>query len=182
MKNNNGKTLLLTSLVCLIPTIAGLLLYSQLPELMPTQIAGPDGTAEAPKWFAVIGMPVFVMLFNLFLHRKANRGDDGMEYPVSMIVFLKWAMPFVSLTFNSMPIAVALGFSSTVIMLLEAVSAAVLIVGWYAMEYAEKKFCGIFFIIGGFLAALGFMYGIGIKTVIVLAVAVVIGIFGSKRK
>ena len=45
MMKNEKKTLLLTSLVCLIPMVVGALVYSRLPETMATHF-GLDGTPD----------------------------------------------------------------------------------------------------------------------------------------
>ena len=54
----NKKELLLTSAVCLLPLLAGAILYSRLPETMATHW-GFDGTADgwAPRGMAVFGLP-----------------------------------------------------------------------------------------------------------------------------
>ena len=52
------KTLILTTLVCLIPVIVGVIFYNQLPEQMATHwgFSGePNGYSS--KAFAVFGLP-----------------------------------------------------------------------------------------------------------------------------
>lgn len=52
------KRLILTTVICLLPIMAGLVLYSRLPERVPTHFdfsGTPDGWSSRP--FAVFGLP-----------------------------------------------------------------------------------------------------------------------------
>ena len=55
-------TLLMSSVVILLPILAGLLLWNRLPEQIPTHW-GPTGEADgwSSKGFAVIGLPAIVL-------------------------------------------------------------------------------------------------------------------------
>ena len=61
MRRNKG-TLLLTSVVILLPALAGVLLWDRLPGQMPTHW-GVSGTADgwSGKAMAVFGMPLFFL-------------------------------------------------------------------------------------------------------------------------
>ena len=57
--NKNKKLLLLTSIICLLPTLAGIILYTKLPDQIPVQWgAGGDVSSFAPRWFPVAGISV----------------------------------------------------------------------------------------------------------------------------
>ncbi|MCD8036238.1 MAG: DUF1648 domain-containing protein [Clostridiales bacterium] len=92
---SNRKQLLLTIIICLLPAAVGLILYGSLPEQIPVQwgISG-DVSSYAPKWFAVLGMPVFFALCDLFCHWKVNKNE--FEYPKAMIAFMKYVCPVLS--------------------------------------------------------------------------------------
>ena len=57
------KTLILTTLVCLLPLVAGALVYSRLPESVPTHFdfnGDPDGwSSPAVAAFALPSIPRF---------------------------------------------------------------------------------------------------------------------------
>ena len=59
---NKKKSLIITSVVCILPLIAGVIMLGKLPEMLPVQWAN-DGTVSnyAPRWFAVFGMPIFFL-------------------------------------------------------------------------------------------------------------------------
>ena len=64
----NRKTLILTTLVCLLPIIAGALLYSRLPETVPTHFnlnGEPDGWSS--RAVAAFALPAFMLVMNCVL-------------------------------------------------------------------------------------------------------------------
>ena len=96
----NKKYWLLTSLVTLLPILAGLLLWNSLPDKLPTHF-GADGTADgwSGKAFAVFGIPVLMLLFHWIIYLttrldKQNRGHNekvlnliGLLFPAMSVVF-----------------------------------------------------------------------------------------------
>ena len=90
---DSKKTLRLASFMCILPTIVGLILYTRLPGQIPVQWgSGGEVTIYAPKWFSIIGMPLFLLAFNYYCHKKTDRDHIERNYPEVMIVFLKWVM------------------------------------------------------------------------------------------
>lgn len=68
------KRLILTTVICLLPIMAGLVLYSRLPERVPTHFdfsGTPDGWSSRP--FAVFGLPCLLAALNVFLYACLNR-------------------------------------------------------------------------------------------------------------
>ena len=65
----NKKLLILTTLVCLLPILAGLAVYSRLPAELPTHF-GMDGTPDgwSSRPMAVFGLPCFLAAGNLLLY------------------------------------------------------------------------------------------------------------------
>ena len=74
------KLMALTSVVCILPAVACLIIYGGLPEEIPIQfnLGGPAGST-APKWFVAFGMPGFLLLFNIFCHWKVNRTAEEFD-------------------------------------------------------------------------------------------------------
>ena len=62
MKKTDKKTLVVTSIVILVPIIVGCLLWSKLPDMIPTHF-GMDGTPNgwSSKPFTVFGIPIFLL-------------------------------------------------------------------------------------------------------------------------
>ena len=67
MKSINKRTLVLTSVVILLPMLLGLALWNKLPEEVPTHFdfsCTPDGYSG--RLFAVVGLPLFILACHLF--------------------------------------------------------------------------------------------------------------------
>ena len=81
MKKLN-HTMIWTTVLCLLPMLAGLLLWDKLPERMPTHwnFAGEidDYSSRA---MAVLGLPFFMALMNLFLHFMLNKDPKAANMP-----------------------------------------------------------------------------------------------------
>ena len=72
MKENKNR-IILTVLVCLLPAVAGILFWNQLPQNMPVHFnfAGEiDGYAS--KGFAAIGLPVILAVVHLITVDKVS--------------------------------------------------------------------------------------------------------------
>lgn len=104
--------LILTSLLALLPLVAGFLLWNQLPDTIATHFGSdnqPNGYSS--KAFTVIAIPLFMLAIHwlcLFatLHdpKKANVGRK-------MLVPLFWMVPALSCITSAMFYANALGFA-----------------------------------------------------------------------
>ena len=70
----NKKELLLTSLVCLLPLLAGVILYPRLPETMATHW-GFDGTANgwSSRAATVFGLPLLILALHLVCSYAESR-------------------------------------------------------------------------------------------------------------
>ena len=110
MIKKNWKTLIISSIVTVLPIFIGLILWNQLPEQMPTHwnAAGEiDGWSS--KAFAVFGLPLILLgaqwlcvLGTLADPKKANHPDKVLH-----LVF--WIIPVLSVVLNAVTIAAALG-------------------------------------------------------------------------
>ena len=92
----NKKELLLTSLVCLLPLLAGVALYPRLPETMATHW-GFDGTANgwSSRAATVFGLPLFILALHLVCFYAENRETKKNRNSVLRTVLL-WFCPACS--------------------------------------------------------------------------------------
>lgn len=98
MKKINKKTLVLTSVIILLPVMIGIFLWSKLPETIPTHF-GLDGTPDgwSSKAFAVFGIPFLMLglhLLCLFGTAQDPKYDNISEKIYALVV---WICPVVSL-------------------------------------------------------------------------------------
>ncbi len=119
MIRKNLKRLLLTSVVILLPILAGVILWDKLPDSVPIHF-GPNGEADgfASRPVAVFVMP-FVLLAVHWLCMLATATDpkrkniDGK--PLGLVL---WICPLISLLTSGVMYTTALGYAINVTMVM----------------------------------------------------------------
>lgn len=106
----NKKELLLTSLVCLLPLLAGVALYPRLPETMATHW-GFDGTANgwSSRAATVFGLPLFILALHLICFYAESHGTNRNMNPALRTVLL-WFCPAMSLLGSALTLGTGLGY------------------------------------------------------------------------
>ena len=114
IKKNKG-TLILTSIVILIPIIIGLLLWNKLPEQIPTHW-NIDGEVDgwSSKTFAVFGLPAFLLVIHWICVFASTADPKSKNYHPKMIQLVLWICPVLGLVLGSLAYAVALGYTLNV--------------------------------------------------------------------
>ena len=142
----NKKTLILTTLICLIPIVAGALLYSRLPETMATHwnMSGePDGWSS--RAFAVFGLPGILLAVNLILPFALKADPKHGNMSEALVKITVWTIPLISLLCCGLTLARGLGYTVSV-------------------EFWVPIFMGVLFIlIGNYLPKTKQSYTMGIK-------------------
>ena len=146
MIKQNKKLLILTSIITVLPILAGLALWNQLPEQMPMHwnVAGEvDGWASKPM--AVFGMPLLLLLVQ-WLCIFASRCDPKKNNHSSKMLYLVyWIVPALSIVLEALTYTAAMGYA-------------------VQMELFVTIFMGLLFIIiGNYLPKCKQNYTIGIK-------------------
>lgn len=117
MIRKNLKRLVLTSVIILLPIVAGVLLWDKLPDSVPVHF-GPTGEADgfASRGVAVFAMPLFVLAVH-WLCMLATAADpkhkniDGK--PLGLVL---WICPLISLLVNGVIYVTALGIAINILM------------------------------------------------------------------
>ena len=107
----NRKTLILTTLVCLLPIIAGALLYSSLPETVPTHFnfeGEPDGWSS--RAFAAFGLPAIMLGMNFVLQFALNADPKRQNMSEALMNIAVWSIPVLSVLCCGMTLAKSLGY------------------------------------------------------------------------
>ena len=94
----NKKELLLTSAVCLLPLLAGAILYPRLPETMATHW-GFDGTANgwSSRAATVFGLPLLILALHLVCSYAESRDTKRKNVNPVLRTVMLWFCPAVSL-------------------------------------------------------------------------------------
>ena len=108
-------TLILTSLIMLIPMVVGLLIWDQLPEQIPSHW-GINGEIDAwsSKAFAVFFFPALLLAIHWLCVLASSADPKSKNYHPKMLRLVLWICPVISLVLNSLVYCVALGYELNV--------------------------------------------------------------------
>lgn len=111
----NKKLLIITSILLLLPMIAGLILWSRLPDSIATHF-GPDNAADgwSSKAFAVFAIPGIMLALHWLCLFATAADPKSDKIGKKTIAIVYWILPLVSLCVMSFTYANALGVSVNV--------------------------------------------------------------------
>jgi len=146
MLKKNLKTIIISSIVTILPMLAGFVLWNKLPEKMPThwnfegEIDGWSG-----KTFAVVFIPLIMLAFHLICTLATSCDPKTQNFNNKVFGIVLWICPVLSLMCMTATYAAALGYDVKV-------------------EFIIPLFMGVLFlIIGNYLPKCKQNYTIGIK-------------------
>lgn len=112
MKNKKTE-IVLTTLICLLPMLAGIVLYSKLPDQVPTHF---DFSGEVNGWssknFAVFGMPLMMAGFNLFLQFALRTDPKRQNMSHALRTISVWTIPVLSVLVYALVMRAGLGYTT----------------------------------------------------------------------
>lgn len=111
MKNRKSE-FIITVAVCLLPIIAGLVLYNRLPDRIPTHF-DINGNADnySGKAFAVFGLPGLLAAIQVFLLFTLGADPKKKNMSPALRYISAWIVPVISVILNSMILGIAMGHS-----------------------------------------------------------------------
>ena len=145
MNKKNNSTLIVTSLLCLIPFVISAIFYNDLPDMVATHFNNngePDGYSS--KLVAAFGIPLFLLIVNivsvLLVEKQEMNGRGGKTIKNIGI----WTLPVVSIITEGVIIGYAKGarsnFCSYVII---SLGFLFIIIGNYLPKCEYNKLIGI---------------------------------------
>ena len=141
----NKKELLATALVCLLPVLAGAVLYPHLPETMATHW-GIDGAANGwmPRAAAVFGLPVFLLAIHLICVYELGHDPKRGNMSDVLCTLTMWICPALSLLCGTVTLGAGLGHEMHVDTLVPAfVGVLFLIIGNYLPKTRQNDTMGL---------------------------------------
>ena len=106
----NKKQLIITSIVCVLPMIVGAILYSRLPEQLPTHFDMKGNVNDySSKAFVCFGLPIIMLLINLFVHIVMNNDPKSGGANKTAVGIGKWTAPVASIVISIVSFAPSLG-------------------------------------------------------------------------
>ena len=145
MIKKNLKTLIVTSILIVLPVLAGIILWDRLPEQMPTHwnAAGDiDGWTSKP--FTVFGLPL-ILLAVQWLCVLGTLADPKKEnHPTKILHLVLWIIPVLSLVLGTITYATALGKAVRVEVIMPILIGLILaIIGNYMPKCKQNYTIGI---------------------------------------
>lgn len=140
------STYILTAIVCLLPVIAGVILYPRLPDSMAIHW-GANGAPNgwAGKWVGAILLPGMLLVIQLLMPFLIKADPKNKDLNPKVAGMIAWIMPAVSLICSSATLMAGLGMNPNIQI------TAPLFVGFIAL------------IIGNYLPKTTRSYTVGIK-------------------
>ena len=110
MKKIDWKMLSLTSAVCLLPVLFGVVFYEKMPERMPVHFnINNEVDSYASKNFALFGIPILMTILQIFCCLISDwNGNLGKKKP-KFISIVKWIVPILSVVISVIMIQIPLG-------------------------------------------------------------------------
>ena len=145
MIKKNLKTLIVTSILIVLPVLAGIILWDRLPEQMATHwnAAGDiDGWTSKP--FTVFGLPL-ILLAAQWLCVLGTLADPKKEnHPTKILHLVLWIIPVLSLVLGTITYATALGKAVRVEVIMPILIGLILaIIGNYMPKCKQNYTIGI---------------------------------------
>ncbi|MBR7074600.1 MAG: DUF1648 domain-containing protein [Oscillospiraceae bacterium] len=141
----NKKTLIITSLICLLPLLAGALVYSRLPEQVATHFdlqGNPDGWSS--RAFAAFGLPGILLAVNLLLPFLLRADPKHKNMSGALVNITIWTVPLVSLLCSGLTLGRALGYDLRIEMVLPVFMGVLFIlIGNYLPKTKQSYTMGI---------------------------------------
>ena len=112
MKFIKWESLVITSIVCLLPILLGVALWEALPDSIAIHFDinnNPDNFA--PKWFAVFGLPCLMVLLQSFccVINDINAHKHGERKKFERVI--KWIIPTITVILQFVTLGYALGWN-----------------------------------------------------------------------
>ena len=145
MIKRNWKLLLVTSIIILLPITAGLILWNQLPEQVPSHwnAAGEiDGWSSKP--FFVFGLPLIMLGFQWLCVLGTLSDPKKNNHPKKVLHIVFWIIPVLTTILSAITYATALGQTVRIEMVMPVLLGLVFaIVGNYLPKCKQNYTIGI---------------------------------------
>ncbi len=141
----NKRTLIITSLVILLPTFFGIIYWNQLPEKVALQFNffGEVGSYRSRKEL-VFYLPALYLSLHLFIMICSEKDKKFMKLNGKLQSLTFWSIPFASIFGFGMVYAINLGIDiNTNFMLILLLSMFLIVSGNYLPKYKKDNAIGI---------------------------------------
>jgi uncharacterized membrane protein len=145
MIRKNWKILLSTSIVILLPVLAGVILWNQLPEQIPTHW-NVDGEVDgwSSKAFAIFGLSGLMLVLHWLCVLGTSADPKKANHSDKVLHLVLWVTPVLSVVLFSITYATALGHAMPIERIMPALLGLVFaIIGNYLPKCKQNYTIGI---------------------------------------
>ncbi len=195
MKN---KTTVLTTLICLLPILLGIIVYEQLPETIAVHFNSSGvGDNYLPKAVVVFALPVLFCAINAYSHFRLYAEPKNSNIANITKAILQWITPLLSVIVMPITLFISMGVSIPIIIIVQsAVGVIIIAIGNYFPKcksnytvgiklpwtlssednwFKTHRFSGYLWVIGGFVLLLNGIFSLSVYiTLITIAVLVIL--------
>ena len=145
MIKKNWRVLIITTVVMLLPILAGLILWNQLPEQMPTHwnAAGEvDGWSSKP--FAVFGLSLIMVAAQWLCMLGTAADPKKSNHSEKVLHLVLWIVPALSVVLHAVTYATALGHAVPLVVVMPILIGLIFtIIGNYMPKCKQNYTIGI---------------------------------------
>ena len=145
MLKANKKTLIITSIVTILPVLIGIICWNRLPDVMATHFGmNNEANGFSSKAFAVFGIPA-ILLAVLWLGAFVTSNDPKRQnISPKMFSLVVWIAPVTSLVVAAILYPVNLGYALDITFFVELLSGVMfIIIGTYLPKARQNYTIGI---------------------------------------
>lgn len=145
MIKKHWKLLIITSIVLLLPIVAGLILWNQLPDQMPTHW---NAAGEVDQWnskpFTVFVLPLIMLAVQWLCSLGTAADPKKANHSEKVLQLILWIIPCLSLVLMAITYATALGKEVRIDVIMPIVIGLVLaVIGNYLPKCKQSYTIGI---------------------------------------
>ncbi len=102
--------LIITAIIILLPIVAGIVLWDQLPDKMPTHWnAAGEVDGYSSKGFSVFGLPLMMLAFQIIAFFATLADPKKQNNPPIVLSLVLWIIPIITVVLATITYATAMG-------------------------------------------------------------------------
>ena len=145
MLKDNKKTLIITSILTILPILIGVYFWNRLPDVMATHFgANNEANGFTSKAFAVFGLPLILLAAEWFGALVTSHDPKKQNISPKMFAFVLWIVPVVSLIGAATIYPYNLGYQIDITFIAELLLGVIfIVVGNYLPKARQNYTIGI---------------------------------------
>ena len=145
MLKDNKKTLIITSILTILPILVGVFFWNRLPDVMATHFGtNNEANGFTSKAFAVFGLPLILLAVEWFGALVTSHDPKKQNISPKMFAFVLWIIPIVSLLGAATIYPYNLGYQMDITFIAELLIGVIfIVVGNYLPKARQNYTIGI---------------------------------------